>query len=272
MTDSVNDICLKMVRDHDRARYLTTLYAPAAARPQLWALHAFNIELTRIGDIVSEPMIGEIRLAWWRETIDALYAGTVRKHPVVEALSSLTTCVPKALLYNMIDARTMDVYHEQPETMGALLEYASDTGGAQQQAITHILTNPSEKDMSNSQILGTAWALVSLIRALPFHLRHERIYLPKEELRAAGLQKESLFQEELGSELIPVIRKIAATADSLLSTLEKCTGASLLLRVLCRDHLGRLGNAGHDIRHVDFEKGDMSRQLKLFAAAVIGWG
>ncbi len=272
MTDSVSDICLNMVRDHDRARYLTTLYAPAAARQDLWALHAFNIELSRIGDIVSEPMIGEIRLAWWRETIDALYSGTVRKHPVVEAMGRLPARVPKSLLDQMIDARTRDVYHNQPETMGDLLEYAHNTGGAQQKATAHILTNPSEKSIHESQNLGAAWALVSLIRAIPFHLKHERNFLPLAALQDAGLPKETLFQQAIGPELIPVIRKIAEKADELLSTIERRTQPHLLLAIICRDYLKRLANANHDIRHVDFNRGDVSRQLKLFAAGVMGWG
>ncbi|MGD9769012.1 MAG: squalene/phytoene synthase family protein, partial [Pseudolabrys sp.] len=63
------DYCADLVRHADRARYLSALYAPEPARGHLYALYAFDAEIAKIGDIVHEPMAGEIRLQWWRDVI-----------------------------------------------------------------------------------------------------------------------------------------------------------------------------------------------------------
>src|SRR5207302_7126999 len=77
-----------LVRRHDRDRYQTALFAPAERREALFALYAFNYEIARVREIVTQPMLGQIRLQWWREVLDAAYAGTTpRRHPVVLPLS-----------------------------------------------------------------------------------------------------------------------------------------------------------------------------------------
>ena len=61
----------RLVRRHDRDRFLTALFAPAERREDLLALYAFNYEIAKTREVVSEPVLGQIRLQWWRETIDA---------------------------------------------------------------------------------------------------------------------------------------------------------------------------------------------------------
>jgi hypothetical protein len=48
-------------------RYYAALFAPAAVRDDLIALAAFCGEIARIGRQVSEPVMGEIRITWWRD-------------------------------------------------------------------------------------------------------------------------------------------------------------------------------------------------------------
>src|SRR5829696_7494880 len=71
------------VRAHDRDRFQTALFAPAGRREALFALYAFNYEVARVRESVTQPMLGHIRLQWWREVVGAAYAGgPVREHVV----------------------------------------------------------------------------------------------------------------------------------------------------------------------------------------------
>src|SRR5690606_14509547 len=88
-SDPVESHCAQIVRSHDRDHWLISLLVPAEARPHLYALYAFNQEIARIREAVSEPMMGMIRLQWWRETVESAAAGTPREHPVAEALTPL---------------------------------------------------------------------------------------------------------------------------------------------------------------------------------------
>src|SRR5713101_9720914 len=79
-----------LVRRHDRDRFQTVLFAPAARREALFALYAFNYEIARVRESVSEPMLGQIRLQWWREVVAAAYAGDPpRQHVVAEPLAAV---------------------------------------------------------------------------------------------------------------------------------------------------------------------------------------
>ena len=70
MTAEASSHCEQLVREADKDRFLATLFAPAAQRPALFALYAFNAEIARVRDIAREPMPGEIRLQWWREVVE----------------------------------------------------------------------------------------------------------------------------------------------------------------------------------------------------------
>ncbi len=73
-------------RDHDR--YLATLYAPAAVRPALMVLWGLDLELEAVVAGTSEPMIGAIRLAWWREALEALDTGRVPAQPLLRLIAA----------------------------------------------------------------------------------------------------------------------------------------------------------------------------------------
>jgi 15-cis-phytoene synthase len=78
------DIVTADVRQRDRDRYLAALYAPAEVRPALIALFGIDAELGAVVAGTTEPMIGEIRLAWWREALEGLDSGTVPAQPLLQ--------------------------------------------------------------------------------------------------------------------------------------------------------------------------------------------
>jgi phytoene/squalene synthetase len=265
----VNDGLMGLVRDQDRARYLTTLYAPADKREKLWALHAFNVELSRVRELTSEPMLGEIRLTWWREAVEEAYAGQPRAHPVVKALLSVTDTVPRALLEEMIEGRFAEMSEDVPD-MAALLAYARQTGGAQNAAAAHILGEKYADLGTVARDVGAAWSLVGLLRAIQFHAAHAQVYLPRAELQALGLTREEIFQRPLGQDIVPLVMKIADEAHTLLRSMRtnnKQPNAVLapcyMLGTLATDYLRMLQRADHDVTRVDLERGDLRRQLKL---------
>ena len=84
---SAIDLVIADVRRRDRDRYLALLYAPVGLRPALFALHGLDLELASVVVGTTEEMIGEIRLAWWREALEGLDAGRVPAQPLLEVLA-----------------------------------------------------------------------------------------------------------------------------------------------------------------------------------------
>src|SRR3982750_2661447 len=73
----------------DPDRWLSSRFvADRESRADVVALYAFDGELARAPRVASNALLGEIRLAWWREALDEIYgARAVRRHPVADALS-----------------------------------------------------------------------------------------------------------------------------------------------------------------------------------------
>ena len=71
----------------DEDRWLATRYAPAASRERVAVIYLLNHELQRTLQ-TSEPMLGKIRLQWWRETMEQVAGkGPVRRHDLAEELA-----------------------------------------------------------------------------------------------------------------------------------------------------------------------------------------
>src|SRR5512134_2813208 len=121
MAEALSD-CAALVRRVDYDRYLAALFAPAAARERLFALYAFNHEIAKVRETVSEPMLGQIRLQWWREAIASIYDGKPRPHAVVDALAEAVAerHPPRAGFEALIDAREFDLAGRAPATLPEL--------------------------------------------------------------------------------------------------------------------------------------------------------
>ncbi|HWQ86150.1 squalene/phytoene synthase family protein, partial [Brevundimonas sp.] len=79
------------VRAADPDRWLSSRFvADEGLRADLIALYAFEAELMAIPTRVTQPLLAEMRYAWWREQMDGVFGGVARKgHPVLEALTDL---------------------------------------------------------------------------------------------------------------------------------------------------------------------------------------
>lgn len=177
--------CAEIVRRHDRERYLVSLFAAPELRDGLFAILAANHEIAKTAEVVSEPMIGQIRLQWWREAFDGIEAGTPRQHEVVLPLAFAAEHHPDVLndLRRIVDAREADLSGEPVPDLDALEHYAAATGGE----ITVAMARVVGADTAMARDLGTAWALIGLVRALPALLASGRAPLPASLLEETGV-------------------------------------------------------------------------------------
>ena len=67
--------CAREVKAYDPDRYLTALFAPKVYREAIFSLYAFSSDIARTRELVSEPILGQIRLKWWNDTISSIYEG-----------------------------------------------------------------------------------------------------------------------------------------------------------------------------------------------------
>jgi len=118
------------VRRADPDRWLSTRFiADEAARADVIALYALNHELARVASSVREPLMGEIRLTWWREAMEEVAAGQpARKHPVVEAVTA--GGFPVTTLQQLPEGRYPELDAEPFADAEAVFAYLDATAGA----------------------------------------------------------------------------------------------------------------------------------------------
>ncbi len=203
-----------LVRRHDRDRYQTALFAPADRREALFALYAFNYEIARVREAVTQPMLGQIRLQWWREAIAAAYAGAQpRQHVVGEPLAAVIRdfAPTRRHVERMIDTRERDLADEPPATLAALEDYAEGTSATLLYLVLDVLGEGHPAAHAAAREVGILYALAGLLRAMPFHARAGRCYIPAEVARRTGLDP----ADYAGLRASPALRRaVAAIADA----------------------------------------------------------
>ncbi len=164
------EYCLDLVRSDDPDRYLLSLFAPQRVHRGLWALYAFNQEVAKIRETVSEPMLGEIRIQWWQDVINEIEEGRVREQPVIIELANLMTehASIKLELNELLAARRNEISGEGSADFGSLKLYANQVGGALYYAASKIIHSKLTKEAGQAaRYLGAGWAMLGLVRALP---------------------------------------------------------------------------------------------------------
>jgi NADH dehydrogenase [ubiquinone] 1 alpha subcomplex assembly factor 6 len=276
--DSTLSPVARLVRRHDRDRFLTALFAPADRRPALFALYAFNYEVAKTREIVSEATLGRIRLQWWRESLDAVYAGgPVRHHEVVEPLAAAIHRhgLSRRHFDRLIDARERDLEDEPPADVK---DYAEASAAPLVLLALEALDVREETALAAGRAIGTAYALAGLLRAVPFHARQKRLYLPFDRTSETGrLAERELFELRTTPELRRAARENARLAAAALDRATASRAAvpraalpALLPAVLARADLARLARAGYDPLAPSLATADPWRSWRLTVAALRG--
>ncbi|MGE0719860.1 MAG: phytoene/squalene synthase family protein [Alphaproteobacteria bacterium] len=263
----------EIARRNDPERFLAALTAPPAAREHLFAVLALEFEVARTRSVVSEPMLGEMRLQWWLDAIEEVAAG--RPGPAHEILPALAAAIAAGVdpagLAGLVEARRRDLDDEPPADLAALRAYAAETGGAVSVAMAEALGARGGAATGAARSVGTAWALVGMLRAVP-HLAHaNRTPLPADALGRAGLTRHDVAAPSRRDALRPIVTEIAAAAMAALDHARslgppRSILPTLLPARLARAHLRRLARAGGDPFDPRFQAQDGWRALR------VAWG
>lgn len=126
--DSNLEYCRQLARQQQYALYLISLFTPENTRHAWWALLAFQAELSKTRQMVTNPLAGQIRLQWWRDTIAQCIEGKAPAHPVAIQLAQAIQQfkLPKAPFDILVDAREDD-FGDPPADENCLNNYARAT-------------------------------------------------------------------------------------------------------------------------------------------------
>ena len=214
--DDRHQHCAGIVKSLNPDFYLATLLAPKQKRHGLMALHAFHSEVSRIPACVSKAPLGEIRLQWWLDTIDAIYAGEGVDHPVARQLATTikTGDLPRHEFTGFIKAHMFELYSGQMATLDDLKDHLKRTtsaifrlsgliaAGYDALAIDDVLDNA-----------GLAYGLTGILRFLKPHTDRAICYIPGDILTRCGVTTDDLMHGRNGRALELAFAKIIHLAD-----------------------------------------------------------
>jgi phytoene synthase len=183
----MNAAITALVRRHDPDRFLTALFAPPEKRDALLTLYAFNHELARAREVVSEPPLALIRLHWWREVVE----GARRRHEVAEPLRAAIDAgdLDPGTLLRMIDAREAEA---EPTfaTAQDWRAYLFDSAGGVMVAAARLLGAPEPERL---RPIGAGFGIAGVLRSVSAHARQGRCLLPVDALAEHGLIPEQVI-------------------------------------------------------------------------------
>ena len=247
--------CADLVRGHDFTRYAASLFVPAVERRGLLSLYAFNVEISRVRDAVSQALPGEIRLQWWRDLLEGTGHGGVEGNPVaaelLRAIGQWT--LPVELLSRLIDEHAFDLYNDPMPTLAALEGYANDTAAALYALAAQIMGPPSAEIDHLARHAGLADGFVQVIAALPRDAARRQLFVPEQLLQAHRSGEAEVFAGKQTpqlraalDQLIGEARQHLRTAFDLLGDVPRPVRPAFLPLALVRDELARMARADAD--------------------------
>jgi phytoene synthase len=212
--------CADLVRSHDFSRYAATLFAPAAERRALLALYAFNVEIVRVRDQVSQPLPGEIRLQWWTDMLSGQAHGGAEGNPVAaELLRAIRDFeLPVEPFSLLVDEHQFDLYNDPMPTMTALEGYLAATCSALLGLAARIMAPPSEAVEHLARHAGLAQGIAQVIANLPRDAAHRQLFLPQQVLASHNCNMEDVFAGKETPNLRAVLDQLADEAGQHLTT------------------------------------------------------
>jgi 15-cis-phytoene synthase len=214
------DFCAELVRAHDFARYVSTLFMPADQRRALWALYAFNIEISRVREQVSQPLPGEMRLQWWTDMLAGAGHGGVEGNPVAaELLLAIRDWrLPVERLSRLIDEHQFDLYNDPMPTMAALEGYINDTSSALFSLGAQIAGCVSDEIEHVARHAGLAQGMAQVLAALPLDASRRQSFVPLQLLESNGSDLEQVFAGKQTPKLRAALDQLIGEAQAHLQT------------------------------------------------------
>jgi len=255
MSKDASAFCADLVRAHDFARYASTLFVPAAERRALLALYAFNVEISRIRDQVTQPLPGEIRMQWWTDLLAGAAHGGIEGNPVAAELmwAIRTHGLPAEPLSRLIDEHQFDLYNDPMPTLAALEGYVHETASALFALAARVLGTPSAEIEHLARHAGFAFGFTQVIASLPRDAARRQLFVPLQLLQSQGSSLDEVFAGRQTpkvraaiDQLIGEARQHLKTAEGLLAQVPPRVRPAFLPLVLVRRDLARMARADND--------------------------
>jgi phytoene synthase len=218
---SLDRATLKALRaaagEEEPDRAIAALAAGTAA-VDLMALAAFGAELRRAVRIATEPLRGELRMQWWRESLATLDRGERTGHPVADALgaSMRRHVLPRDQLLAVIEYHSGELYDDEIiKVDDAMGQHAAGEGAMFALALRCLDVVGAEAD-ALARDAGALYGMSRMLVTLPLALARGRLPLPRDVVDDTGVDVAALRRGETREETRLLLRRLAGHIEATL--------------------------------------------------------
>ncbi|KAI1169990.1 squalene/phytoene synthase [Nemania sp. FL0916] len=225
--DKARQYCIAQLRQSDYDAFLIRNFIPESRRDAYDAFRALNLELVRLPELVSTPVIGQLRFQFWRDAINNTFAGRPPKEPIMILLHSVlsrlaadadaspeSSSSPSSIrfwLLRIINTREKHMDNRPFPTLSALEEYAENTYSTLMYAMLAALSVQSMHIDHLASHIGKACGIAAMCRGIPVLAsptpsvkgpdganvaasRNPVILLPLDVMAETGLKEEDVYR------------------------------------------------------------------------------
>ena len=190
-----HDYCQDRAAKSGSSFYYSFMFLPPEQRQAITALYAFCREVDDVVDECHDVSLAQIKLEWWRQEVERIFAGTPT-HPVGFALQDVLRRfkLPQEQLLEIIDGMAMDLSQTRYLDFKGLQLYCYRVASVVGLLSAEIFGHEHRQTLKYAHDLGVALQLTNIIRDVGEDARRGRIYLPIEDLQRFGVLAKDILE------------------------------------------------------------------------------
>ncbi len=183
------DACRELLRHGSKSFFAASLLLPRSVRDPATALYAFCRVADDAVDLSDDPARA---LTGLHERLDRIYAGQPFDSPVDRALSAEVArfALPRTVLDALLDGFAWDTDGRQYDDLSSVLAYSARVAASVGVLMTLLMGVRDAQTLARACDLGVAMQLTNIARDIGEDARNGRLYLPRDWLRAEGVDPE----------------------------------------------------------------------------------
>ncbi|WP_373651119.1 squalene synthase HpnC [Schlesneria sp. DSM 10557] len=199
--------CKHLATSHYENFPLVSWLLPRELHQHFYNVYAYCRWADDLGDEVGDPASSLELLAWWRQELQACYAGQLR-HPVFVALKPTIDqfSIPAEPFLDLISAFEQDQTVLEYQTFEQLRDYCRRSADPVGRLVLYLCQQHNPQNVVWSDSICTGLQLANFWQDVARDYKIGRIYLPREDYERFGYQREDFDHGRINPPFLELMR------------------------------------------------------------------
>lgn len=205
-----------LATNHYENFHVVSFLLPKRLHQDFYSVYAFCRWSDDLGDEIGDQQESLRLLAWWREQLEAMYAGEA-SHPVFVALRGVVARhgIPQEPFSDLIRAFVQDQTVARYATYDELFEYCRYSANPVGRLVLRLCGYSDDERVRLSDATCTALQLANFWQDVTVDLAKDRVYIPLEALNRHGSSVEEVFARKATPQFRAAMREVVDRAQQL---------------------------------------------------------